>query len=274
VELGVKTVVCASTGNTAASAAAYAARAGITAALIVPGGKVALGKLSQAVAHGATVIPVAGNFDDALRIAQELARHYPVELVNSVNPYRIEGQKTASFEICDALGRAPDVQALPVGNAGNITAYWRGYRDYLAAGRIAEPPSLWGFQAEGAAPFVRGGPVAHPETVATAIRVGRPASWAGAIAAARESEGGIWAVSDAQILEAQRFLAATEGIFCEPASAAPVAGILDRGVAEGSTVVCILTGHGLKDPEAVLGLVSMPTPLSAETKEVAAFLAL
>jgi threonine synthase len=269
-----KAVVCASTGNTSASAAAYAARAGMLAAVIVPGGKVALGKLSQAVAHGAQVVPIAGNFDDALRVARELAEDRGVELVNSVNPFRIEGQKTASFEICDELGRAPDIHALPVGNAGNITAYWKGYREYLEAGRIHQPPEMWGFQAAGAAPLVEGRPIAEPETVATAIRIGNPASWDGAITAARESEGGIWAVTDAEILEAQHLLAASEGMFCEPASAAPVAGIIKRGVPEGAIVVCIITGHGLKDPEAVLGLVSMPQPLPADVGEVAAFLGL
>ena len=273
-ENGAKAVVCASTGNTSASAAAYAARAGLIAVVIVPVGKVALGKISQTVAHGARIIPVTGNFDDALRVARELAERHPVELVNSVNPFRIEGQKTASFEICDALGRAPDVHALPVGNAGNITAYWKGYQEYLRAGRIGECPAMWGFQAAGAAPLVEGKPVEHPETVATAIRIGNPASWDGAVTAARQSEGGIWAVTDAEILEAQRMLAADEGVFCEPASAAGVAGILKLGVLSGAIVVCVLTGHGLKDPEAVMGLVAMPPPLPPDTGEVAAFLGL
>jgi threonine synthase len=273
-ERGSKAVVCASTGNTSASAAAYAARAGITSAVLVPGGGVALGKLSQAVAHGARVIPLEGNFDDALSVARELADRYAVQLVNSLNPDRIEGQKTVSFEICDQLGDAPDIHALPVGNAGNITASWRGYTDYLSHGRISQPPALWGFQAEGAAPLVRGEPVEHPETVATAIRIGNPASWGGAVRAATESEGGIWAVSDAEILEAQRVLASTEGVFCEPASAAPVAGIIKRGVPRGSVVVCVLTGHGLKDPEAVLGLVSLPQALAPDAGEVAGFLGL
>jgi len=252
-------VVCASTGNTAASAAAYAARAGLRGAVIVPAGKIATGKLAQALMHGARVIALRGNFDDALRLVRELARRHPVALVNSVNDFRIEGQKTAAFEVVDALGDAPDIHCLPVGNAGNITAYWRGYREYLADGSLSGMPGpatrlprMWGFQAEGAAPIVAGHPIDHPETIATAIRIGNPASWKQALAARDDSGGRIDAVSDAQILDAHRILAAREGIFVEPASAASVAGLLaaarDGLVPAGATVVCTVTGHGLKDP--------------------------
>src|SRR5437762_3535923 len=249
VEEGAKVVVCASTGNTSASAAAYAARAGLLAAVIIPEGHVALGKLAQALIHGAKVVPVRGSFDDALHIVRQLGERGGVTVVNSINPFRIEGQKTAAFEICDALGDAPDVHCIPVGNAGNITAYWKGYSEYERDGRATRLPAIVGFQAAGAAPLVLGHPVEHPETVATAIRIGNPASWYGATAAASESGGGIHAVTDEQILEAYRFLAANESVFCEPASAASVAGLLAVGVPEGSTVVCILTGHGLKDPD-------------------------
>ncbi|HET7660753.1 MAG TPA: threonine synthase, partial [Oryzihumus sp.] len=256
---GSKAVICASTGNTSASAAAYAARAGLTCAVLVPQGKIALGKLAQAVAHGARILQVDGNFDDCLTLARKLAEAYPVELVNSVNPARIEGQKTASFEVVDALGDAPEIHCLPVGNAGNITAYWRGYREYLAdpvtdalAGPATHLPQMWGFQAAGAAPIVLGHPVDHPETIATAIRIGNPASWKQAVEARDDSGGRIDAVSDAQILDAHRILAAREGIFVEPASAASVAGLLaaaqDGLVPAGATVVCTVTGHGLKDP--------------------------
>ncbi len=250
---GVEAVICASTGNTAASAAAYAARAGLRGAVIVPEGKIAIGKLAQALMHGARVIALQGNFDDALRIVRELADRHPIELVNSVNPYRIEGQKTAAFEVIEDLGEAPDALAIPVGNAGNVTAYWRGFRESSAA------PVLYGFQAEGAAPLVEGAPVENPETVASAIRIGNPARWEEAMDAFTASRGRVAAVSDEQILDAYRWLAASEGVFCEPASAASVAGILAHGfpVAEGSgtpqTVVCVLTGHGLKDPDSALG---------------------
>jgi threonine synthase len=250
---GAEAIICASTGNTAASAAAYAARAGMRGAVIVPEGKIAIGKLAQALMHGARVIALQGNFDDALRIVRELAEKHPIELVNSVNPYRIEGQKTAAFEVIEDLGDAPDALAIPVGNAGNVSAYWRGFRESGTA------PVLYGFQAEGAAPLVRGAPVENPETVASAIRIGNPARWEDAMDAFTASRGRVAAVSDEQILDAYRWLAATEGVFCEPASAASVAGILAHGlpVAEGSaapeTVVCVLTGHGLKDPDTALG---------------------
>ncbi len=265
-EAGSEVVVCASTGNTSASAAAYAARFGLRAIVVVPEGRIAPGKLLQAQVHGAKVVAVKGNFDTALRIVREMAERYPVTLVNSVNPYRIEGQKTAAFEIVDALGRAPDVLALPVGNAGNITAYWRGFQEYHAAGRGGGLPRLLGVQAEGAAPLVRGRPVERPRTVASAIRIGSPASWATAIAARDESEGAILAVSDAEILSAQRWLAGLEGVFAEPASAAAVAG-LSRArhqglVEEGADVVCVLTGHGLKDPDAAR--TDLPPPVSVE----------
>jgi threonine synthase len=250
---GAQAIICASTGNTAASAAAYAARAGLRGAVIVPEGKIAIGKLAQALMHGARVIALRGNFDQALEIVRELARRHPVELVNSINPYRIEGQKTAAFEACDELGGPPDAVAIPVGNAGNITAWWQGFREYDAA------PVLYGFQAEGAAPLVHGKPVAEPETIASAIRIGNPARWEEAMEAVTGSRGRIAAVSDEQILDAYRLLAASEGVFCEPASAASVAGILAHGLPapEGAdpptSVLCVLTGHGLKDPDTALG---------------------
>jgi len=246
------TVICASTGNTSASAAAYAAKAGMTAAVVVPKGKIALGKLAQAVVHGATVLQVQGNFDEALDLCRDLAERYPVELVNSVNPYRIDGQRTGAWEICDQLGRAPDLHLTPVGNAGNITAHWRGYREYLEDGLIDRLPEMQGFQAAGAAPIVHGERVKNPSTIATAIRIGNPASWPQAVAAAEESEGRIRAVSDREILAAFRLIARA-GVFAELASAASVAGLLRmhrQGELErGSIVVCMLTGHGLKDPE-------------------------
>jgi threonine synthase len=250
---GAEAVICASTGNTAASAAAYAARAGMRGAVIVPEGQIAAGKLAQALIHGARVVALRGNFDDALRIVRELADRHPVELVNSVNPYRIDGQKTAAFEVCDELGEAPDALAIPVGNAGNITAWWAGFREYGAS------PTLHGFQAEGAAPLVHGAPVEKPVTVASAIRIGNPARWEEAMDAVTASRGRIAAVSDEQILDAYRLLASREGVFCEPASAASVAGLLAHGTPapEGSpdprTIVCVLTGHGLKDPDTALG---------------------
>jgi threonine synthase len=241
---GAEAVVCASTGNTAASAAAYAARAGLRGAVIVPEGKIATGKLAQALMHGARVVALRGNFDQALALVRELASKHPIALVNSVNEYRLEGQKTAAFEVCDALGEAPDVLCIPVGNAGNITAYWRGFREYEAS------PRMFGFQAEGAAPLVHGAPVENPETVASAIRIGKPARWEEAMDAVTSSRGEIRAVSDAEILDAYAFLGMSEGVFCEPASAASVAGLLKYG-AEG-TVVCVLTGHGLKDPTTAI----------------------
>ncbi len=243
---GAEAVVCASTGNTAASAAAYAARAGLRGAVIVPEGKIATGKLAQALMHGARVVALRGNFDQALALVRELASKHPISLVNSVNEFRLEGQKTAAFEVCDQLGEAPGTLCIPVGNAGNITAYWKGFREYEAA------PRMCGFQAEGAAPLVLGHPVEHPETVASAIRIGNPVRWEDAMAATTESRGAIRAVSDREILDAYRLLAAREGIFCEPASAASVAGLLKYGADGAEEVVCVLTGRGLKDPETAL----------------------
>jgi threonine synthase len=255
-EEGAKVVVCASTGNTSASAAAYAARAGMLAAVIIPDGHVALGKLAQALIHGAKVVSIRGSFDDALRVVRELGDRGGVTIVNSINPFRIEGQKTAAFEICDALGDAPDVHCMPVGNAGNITAYWRGYVEYSRDGVSKRQPRMLGWQAAGAAPLVHGEPVPHPETIATAIRIGNPASWDGAIAARDESGGAIESVTDAQILDAYRALASLEGVFVEPASAASVAGLLQASkaglIAPGETVVCTVTGHGLKDPNRAI----------------------
>ncbi len=271
VEAGARAIVCASTGNTSASAAAYGARAGLEVVVVLPKGKIALGKLVQALVAGARVVAVDGNFDQALRIVRDLAEQdrRPITLVNSVNPFRIEGQKTAAFEVCDDLGRAPDVLAIPVGNAGNITAYWAGFRDYLAAGRIDALPRMWGFQAAGAAPIVAGHPIEHPETVATAIRIGNPASWASAEAARDESGGRIGAVTDDEILAAYRDLARLEGIFCEPSSAASVAGVRMAAAAgeldPDATVVCVLTGNGLKDPTTAeaqaAGLIEAPASL-------------
>jgi threonine synthase len=274
VEEGAKAVVCASTGNTSAAAAAYAARAGLTCAVLIPEGHIALGKLAQALIHGAKVLQVRGNFDQALAIVRELGERAPVTVVNSTNPFRIEGQKTAAFEIVDVLGDAPDVHCIPVGNAGNITAYWKGYREYQDAGRSTKLPAMTGFQAAGAAPLVLGHPVEHPETIATAIRIGNPASWFGATAAAVESGAGIYAVTDEQILEAYRFLAATESVFCEPASAASVAGLLSVGVPEGSTVVCVLTGHGLKDPDRAIAQIAVPSAVDADYGAIKAELGL
>ncbi len=269
-EEGAKAVVCASTGNTSASAAAYAARAGLTCAVLIPEGHIALGKLAQALIHGARVLQVRGNFDQALGIVRDLPSRAPVTVVNSVNPYRIEGQKTAAFEIVDALGDAPDFHCIPVGNAGNITAYWRGYCEYRQGGRSTRLPAMLGFQAEGAAPIVLGHPVEQPETVATAIRIGNPASWYAATAAASESGGSITAVSDEQILAAYRFLAEQESVFCEAASAASVAGLLRAGVPEGSRVVCVLTGHGLKDPDLAISQISVPSVVDPDLDAILA----
>ena len=256
---GAEAVVCASTGNTSASMAAYAARAGVKPLVLVPQGKIAAGKLAQAIVHGAQVIMVRGNFDDCLRLSRGLADHYPVSLVNSVNPMRLEGQKTASFEVVDFLGDAPDVHVLPVGNAGNIAAYWKGYLEYEKAGRSTRSPQMIGWQAEGAAPLVSGVPVPAPETVASAIRIGNPASWHLAVAAAGDSGGCFRAVSDARILAAQRQLAARDGVFVEPASAAGVAGLLAEaadgtgmGRYAGKRLVVTVTGHGLKDIDTAL----------------------
>jgi threonine synthase len=277
VEEGSKAVVCASTGNTSASAAAFAAKAGLTCAVLVPKGKIALGKMAQTLVHGARVLEVDGNFDASLELAKELASRYPVTLVNSVNSYRLEGQKTLAFEVCDALGRAPDAHIVPVGNAGNISSHWMGYREYQRDGVIAEPPRLFGFQARGAAPIVLGHPVENPSTIATAIRIGRPASWDKALAAATESEGAIAAVTDRDILSAYRRVA-REGLFAELASAASVAGLLqlsaDRTLPRGSCVVCVLTGNGLKDPEWAIAGAGHPATVAVDPAAVAAELGL
>jgi len=270
---GKKAVLCASTGNTSASAAAYAARAGITCAVLIPQGKIAMGKLAQAVMHGARIIQIDGNFDDCLELARKLTTDYPaISLVNSVNPVRIEGQKTAAFEIVDALGFAPDVHALPVGNAGNITAYWRGYTEYHRDGLLDALPRMLGTQAAGAAPLVLGHPVSRPETLATAIRIGAPASWDGAMAAKEESGGKFLAATDDELLAAYRLVAHDEGVFVEPASAASVAGLLkaaeDGWVKPGSTVVCTVTGHGLKDPDTALRDMPTVTPLPVDAGAV------
>lgn len=271
-EEGSKAVICASTGNTSASAAAYAARAGMKAYVLIPEGKIALGKLSQAMLHGAMVIQIQGNFDQALSIVREITEDYPITLVNSLNPYRIEGQKTAAFEVCDQLGEAPTHHFLPVGNAGNITAYWKGYREYREGGRINSLPKMMGFQAEGAAPIVRGHIVARPETIATAIRIGNPASWGPAERARDESGGVIDMVSDEEILRAYRYLAQLEGVFGEPASAASVAGLIkmaERGVVKaGDRAVCTITGHGLKDPDSAMGISRKPVSLPARADAV------
>ena len=279
---GARAVVCASTGNTSASAAAYATAAGITCAVLVPEGKIAMGKLAQAIAHGATLLQVDGNFDSCLRVARKLSEAFPVELVNSVNPARIEGQKTAAFEVVDILGDAPDIHCLPVGNAGNITAYWRGYTEYAEDGPAGSRPRMWGFQAAGAAPIVLGHPVEEPETIATAIRIGNPASWEQAVAAREESGGTIASVTDAQILDAHRWLSSREGVFVEPASAAGVAGLLqahEAGEVEpGQRIVCTVTGHGLKDPQWALrtadGDEVLPTRVEADVVEIARALGL
>jgi threonine synthase len=255
---GAKVVICASTGNTAASAAAYSARAGLRGAVIVPEGKIATGKLAQALMHGARVVALRGNFDEALTLVRELARRHPVALVNSVNEFRIEGQKTAAFELVEALEGELDALCIPVGNAGNITAYWRGFCE------LGYQPRMLGFQAAGAAPLVLGAPVAHPETVASAIRIGNPARWEEAMNAMISSGGAVAAVSDEQILDAYRFLAANEGVFCEPASAASVAGLLAHGARDARRVVCVLTGHGLKDPETALTQAGAVVPCEPE----------
>ncbi len=273
-EDGARRVLCASTGNTAASAAAYAARAGLDCAVVLPEGQVALGKLVQAIASGAKVIAVRGSFDDALGIARTLAERGEATLVNSVNPHRLEGQKTAAFEICEALGDAPDALFIPVGNAGNITAYWKGFVEASATGLARRRPRLYGFQAEGAAPIVTGRVVAEPRTIATAIRIGNPASWKSAVAARDESGGAIEAVSDAAILDSYRFLARCEGVFCEPASAAAVAGLRARaergGLAGIRQVVCVLTGSGLKDPDTARSLGGEIPAVDAEPAAVSA----
>jgi threonine synthase len=283
-EGGAKAVVCASTGNTSASAAAYAVRAGLRPVVMVPAGRISRGKLAQAVVHGAEVLQVDGGFDDCLRVARELASCYPVALVNSVNPYRLQGQKTAAFEVVDALGDAPDVHVLPVGNAGNISAYWLGYAEYAASGDLpavaSHRPRMWGFQAAGAAPLVTGKPVPEPDTVATAIRIGNPASWQLAVAARDDSGGFVEAVTDEQILAAQLALARHEGVFVEPASATGVAGLLAVHQAgrldPGQTVVITVTGHGLKDVETALAAAGEPetTVVAADAHRAAAALGL
>ncbi len=289
VEEGAKAIICASTGNTSASAAAYAARAGIACFVLIPEGKIALGKLSQAMMHGSTVLQIRGNFDDGMRLVQEIAKAQPVNIVNSINPYRIQGQKTIAFEVIEALGDAPDYHALPVGNAGNITAHWIGYsesagettqalkvdggmRQYGTKKISSRRPIMLGYQASGAAPIVRGRPVENPETVATAIRIGNPVSWQQALAASRESGGWFAECSDEEILRVQKLLAQTEGIFCEPASAIALAGLLkdlELGkIGEGSTIVCTLTGHGLKDPDVAISQCAKPLTVDAELKAI------
>ncbi|HEY8588779.1 MAG TPA: threonine synthase [Naasia sp.] len=281
-EHGAKAVICASTGNTSASAAAYATHAGITAAVLVPEGKIALGKLSQAIAHNAQLLQVQGNFDDCLDLARELSANYPVHLVNSVNPDRIEGQKTAAFEVVEVLGDAPDFHFIPVGNAGNYTAYHRGYREELGRGVATTLPRMFGFQAAGSAPIVLGEPVRHPETIASAIRIGNPASWELALAARDDSDGFFGAIDDDKILEAHRILSAEVGIFVEPASAISVAGLLERAeagaVPRGARVVLTVTGHGLKDPQWALkaadGSDVTPTSVPVDAAEIAGLLGL
>ncbi len=268
VERGAQAVICASTGNTSASAAAYAARAGLKAFVLIPEGKIAVGKLSQAMFHGAQVLQIRGNFDDALKIVRRISETRPIVLVNSLNPDRLEGQKTGAFEICDQLGEAPTHHFIPVGNAGNITAYWRGYREYHQARKIIRLPRMIGWQAEGAAPIVRGQVVERPETIASAIRIGNPASWHGALEAAQQSQGAIDMVSDEEILEAYALLAQAEGVFCEPASAASVAGLAKWTKTQvfnpSDRVVCILTGHGLKDPDTAVKRSPKPASVEAE----------
>lgn len=276
-QAGSRAVICASTGNTSASAAAYAVRAGMVCAVLVPDGKIAMGKLAQALVHGAKLLQVRGNFDDCLTLARDLSDAYPVALVNSVNPDRIAGQKTASFEIVDQLGQAPDIHCLPVGNAGNITAYWAGYREYASDG-ICDAPRMWGFQAAGAAPIVHGSPVKSPSTIATAIRIGNPASWDQALAARDESRGVIEAVTDRQILSAYHDIASREGVFVEPASAASVAGLLLRHRAgqldRGQSVVCTVTGNGLKDPQWAISGAPQPIKIDADAGAAAQHLGL
>ena len=276
VENGARAVMCASTGNTSASAAAYGARAGLPVYVLIPAGKIAMGKLSQAMMHQATVIQIDGNFDQALSIVKTLSAAHHIELVNSVNPFRIEGQKTAAMEVCDQLGDAPTLHVLPVGNAGNITAYWKGYKEYRAANQTRRLPRMMGFQAAGAAPIVLGRVVENPQTVATAIRIGNPASWQAAVDATKESSGAIDSVTDEEILEAYVAVAGSEGVFCEPASAASVAGVMKlsrQGVLrEGETVVCTLTGHGLKDADTAISVSVKPKTVQATTEDVARLL--
>ena len=272
IEEGSKAVICASTGNTSASAAAYSAKTGLKSIILIPEGKIALGKLAQAMIYGAKVIQIDGNFDDCLELAKKISEEYPVTLVNSLNPYRLEGQKTAAFEIIDVLGRAPDYHFIPVGNAGNITAYWMGYREYHERGLSNSLPKMMGFQAEGAAPIVYDRVFEHPETIATAIRIGNPASWKKAVAARDESGGVIEALTDEEILDAQKLLASSEGVFCEPASAASFGGFLRKAyqglIQPSDVVVCTLTGNGLKDPDAVIKSVDMPVVIKNSLEAV------
>ena len=278
VEKKARAVMCASTGNTSAAAAAYGAKAGIPVYVLIPAGNIALGKLTQAIMHGAKVIQIEGNFDQALNIVKELCRDDEFELVNSINPFRLEGQKTAAMEVCDQLGMAPTLHVLPVGNAGNITAYWKGYQEYHSAGQVRNMPRMVGFQAEGSAPLVHGYVIEHPKTVASAIRIGNPASWQLAMKAVEESHGFINMVTDEEILNAYRMVAREEGVFCEPASAASVAGVVKmngaRQLDEGMTVVCTLTGHGLKDPDTAMNISQQPLTVRATREEVAAVLSL
>jgi threonine synthase len=271
-EANSKAVICASTGNTSASASAYSARAGISSIVLIPEGQIAMGKLAQAMIHGAMVIQIEGNFDDALNIVKALVKKHPITLVNSLNPFRIEGQKTAAFEVCDNLGKAPDYHVLPVGNAGNITAYWKGYKEYREKGKINSLPVMLGFQAAGAAPIVHDQAINDPETIATAIRIGNPASWTGAVNARDESGGLIDSVTDEEILSAYKFIAGREGIFCEPASAATLAGVIQLSKKNfflaGDTVVCTLTGHGLKDPDSAIELSAPPVKVKAEISAI------
>lgn len=276
IEDGSKVIMCASTGNTSASAAAYAARANLQCIVLVEGGGIALGKLAQAMIQGATVVEIDGNFDQALKLVREITENHPITLVNSLNPYRIEGQKTASFEIIETLGSAPDYHFLPVGNAGNITAYWKGYKEYHALGKSGTLPKMMGWQAEGAAPIVRGEPVEKPQTIATAIKIGNPASWKYAEAARDESGGVIDMISDGEILEAYSLLASLEGIFAEPASAASLAGVIKHkesgGFSGGETIVCTLTGHGLKDPDRAVKYASPPIKVKTNIDDVMSIL--
>ncbi len=276
VEARARAVICASTGNTSASAAAYGARAGLSVYVLIPVGKIALGKLSQAMMHQATVIQIEGNFDQALAIVKDIASSSNIEIVNSINPFRIEGQKTAAMEVCDQLGFAPTHHVLPVGNAGNITAYWKGYQEYRAAGQISGLPRMVGFQAAGAAPIVLGRVVEDPQTLATAIRIGNPASWEHATRAVQESGGSIGMVTDDEIVQAYHLIAAEEGVFCEPASAASIAGLLkmsrEGALRDGDQVVCTLTGHGLKDPDTAIGVARRPATVRACREEVARLL--
>ena len=277
-EDGAKAVICASTGNTSASAAAYATKAGMNPVVLVPQGKIAMGKLAQAIAHGATLLQVKGNFDDCLTLARELSDNYPVALVNSVNPYRIEGQKTGAFEVVDLLGDAPDIHALPVGNAGNITAYWKGYEEYYQDGLASKKPMMWGFQAAGAAPIVKNKIVKNPETIATAIRIGNPASWQQAVAAKVASKGLIDSVTDKEILSAYKLVAAKEGIFVEPSSAAGIAGLIKmkslKKLPSGKKIVITVTGNGLKDPQWVLNSAPKPIIVPVDLKKAAKIIGL